>query len=76
MFTIRQSTIPPTEPPTDYVVSAAVYIILGLVLAIIAAWITHVVVSIKTSAWFLLLFGILAPPVGVIHGFGVWFGVF
>lgn len=44
--------------------------------AAIAAWITHVIVCIKASAWILLLFGCLVAPVGVIHGFGVWIGVF
>lgn len=41
-----------------------------------AAWITHVVVCIKASAWILLLFGCIIFPVGVIHGWGVWLGVF
>lgn len=41
-----------------------------------AAWVTHVIVCIKASAWVLLLFGCIVAPVGVIHGFGVWLGVF
>jgi uncharacterized membrane protein len=41
-----------------------------------AAWITHVIVCIKASAWILLLFGCIVAPVGVIHGIGVWFGAF
>lgn len=44
--------------------------------ACIAAWVTHVIVCIKASAWVLLLFGCIVVPVGVIHGFGVWLGVF
>lgn len=44
--------------------------------SLVAAWITHVIVCIKASAWILLLFGCIVAPVGVIHGFGVWFGVF
>lgn len=51
-------------------------IALAIWLACIAAWITHVVVCIKAAAWILLLFGCFIFPVGVIHGFGVWFGVF
>lgn len=50
--------------------------IIGLWLAAIAAWITHVIVCIKATAWVLLLFGCIVAPVGVIHGIGVWFGVF
>jgi hypothetical protein len=56
--------------------------IIGFTLCIIlavgtaAAWITHVIVCIKASAWVLLLFGCVVAPVGVIHGVGVWFGAF
>lgn len=48
----------------------------GAVLTFIAAWITHVVVCIKASAWILLLFGAIVAPIGIIHGIGIWFGVF
>ncbi|MDO3431148.1 hypothetical protein QWJ46_00475 [Rhizobium sp. CBN3] len=48
----------------------------GLIVGSIAAWITHVIVCIKTSAWVLLAFGCIVAPVGVIHGLGVWLGVF
>jgi hypothetical protein len=41
-----------------------------------AAWVTHVIVCIKSSAWILLLFGCVVAPVGVVHGIGVWLGVF
>lgn len=44
--------------------------------AVVAAWITHVIVCIKASAWVLLLFGCFVAPIGVIHGIGVWFGAF
>lgn len=44
--------------------------------AALAAWVTHVIVCIKASAWVLLLFGCIVAPVGVIHGIGVWVGVF
>jgi hypothetical protein len=54
----------------------AALISLALAFAVIAAWITHVIVCIKASAWVLLLFGVIVAPVGVIHGFGVWLGVF
>lgn len=46
-----------------------------LVLTFIAAWITHVVVCIGTSSWVLLAIGALVFPVGIVHGFAVWFGV-
>jgi len=40
------------------------------------AWLTHVVVSISTSKWMLLLVGSIFFPVGCVHGTGVWFGIF
>lgn len=49
---------------------------LGFLLACAAAWVTHVVVCIKTASWILLLFGAVVAPIGVIHGWGIWFGVF
>lgn len=42
----------------------------------IAAWITHVIVCIKSASWILLLFGCIVFPVGIIHGVGVWMGLF
>lgn len=42
----------------------------------VLAWLTHVVVSISTSKWMLLLVGAIFFPVGCVHGTGVWFGVF
>lgn len=57
-------------------VGSAVLGSIALLLATVAAWITHVVVCIKASAWVLLLFGCVVAPVGVIHGVGVWLGVF
>lgn len=49
---------------------------IALGLAAFAAWVTHVFVCIKASAWILLAFGCIVAPVGVIHGIGVWFGAF
>ena len=42
---------------------------------LISSWVTHVVACIKASAWILLLFGVFVPPIGWIHGIGVWFGL-
>ena len=41
-----------------------------------AAWFTHVVVSIQTAKWVLLLVGAVFFPVGCVHGTGIWFGMF
>lgn len=56
-------------------ISAALFAIAAF-FAVVAAWITHVIVCIKASAWILLAFGCIVAPVGVIHGIGIWFGVF
>lgn len=40
-----------------------------------AAMITHIVVCIKAGSWGLLIAGALLPFIGVIHGWGVWFGI-
>lgn len=42
----------------------------------VLAWLTHIVVSISTSKWILLLAGAIFFPVGCVHGTGVWFGFF
>lgn len=50
--------------------------IAGLVtfLVCFAAWITHIVVCLKTASYLLLIAGALVFPVGIIHGVGSWFG--
>ncbi|AFH20919.1 hypothetical protein CL97_gp035 [Cronobacter phage CR9] len=49
---------------------------LAVVIAAFAAWVTHVVVCIKTASWLFLIAGAILAPIGVIHGIGVWFGIF
>jgi hypothetical protein len=41
---------------------------------VFAAWITHIVVCLKTAAWGFLIAGALVFPIAWIHGTGVWFG--
>lgn len=54
------------------------YFFAGAALTILSilAMITHIGVCIKTSAWILLLFGLFFAPVGIIHGIGIWLGIF
>ena len=58
-------------------------LILSAAISSFAAWITHIVfcISAITSAGgnvlggvAMLLFGVLVPPLGVIHGWMIWFG--
>jgi hypothetical protein len=80
MFSIRNTAAKPTSTPSQLPAAGgyvALFItILLLLLGSAAAWITHVIVCIHHAAWVLLLFGCFVAPVGVIHGIGVWMGVF
>ena len=40
------------------------------------AWLTHVIVTIQNEQWVFLLAGAIFAPIGIIHGWGIWFGVF
>lgn len=42
----------------------------------LCAWLTHVVVCIKTASWVLLIIGAIFFPIGIVHGVGTWFGFF
>jgi hypothetical protein len=50
------------------------WVIIGF--SAIPAWITHVITTIQTEQWVFLLAGAICAPVGVIHGWGLWFGFF
>ena len=41
-----------------------------------AAWITHIIVCLKTATWGFLIAGAILFPVALIHGTGIWFGWF
>lgn len=47
-----------------------------LILWVVASWITHVAVCLKTAAWGFLIAGAILFPIAWIHGTGVWFGWF
>lgn len=40
------------------------------------AWLTHVVTCIQTEKWLFLIAGAIMFPIGILHGFGLWIGVF
>ncbi len=50
---------------------------IGLILGItaFAGWITHVITCIGDDRWGMLIAGGLVFPVGIIHGIGIWFGI-
>jgi hypothetical protein len=41
----------------------------------ISAWATHVITCIETQQWMFLIAGAIAAPVGIVHGVGIWLGV-
>ena len=45
-------------------------------LLVIAGWLTHIIVTIQASQWLLLLAGAILFPIGIIHGWGLWVGLF
>lgn len=47
-----------------------------LFLWIIFAWVTHIVVCLKTASWGFLIAGALLFPIAWIHGTGIWLGWF
>ncbi len=47
----------------------------AVILWVIASWLTHVVVCIKAATWLFLIAGAIFFPIAVVHGTGVWFGV-
>lgn len=62
-----------------YVLSLLALIALGV--TVVAAWVTHVVACIGAitgdevvGGVLMLLLGVVIPPLGVIHGFMIWFG--
>jgi hypothetical protein len=65
---------------------AASAVIIGVGVAV-AGWFTHLIVAIQvltssgdlaTTVGYavLLVLGVVIPPIGALHGIGIWFGVF
>lgn len=48
----------------------------ALIIWVIASWLTHIVVCLKTASWGFLIAGALLVPIAWIHGTGIWFGIF
>lgn len=46
-----------------------------LVLSAIPAWLTHIYVCFTTEAYGFLIAGAICAPVAVVHGWGIWLGV-
>lgn len=48
--------------------------IIGILLGV-AGWVTHVITCINNENWLFLIAGAVCAPVGAIHGWGIWLGV-
>lgn len=57
----------------DVIAKAYLTVIVASLIAA-AAWLTHVIVCIKTANYLFLIAGGLVAPIGVLHGLGVWIG--
>lgn len=51
------------------------YALVLFFIACFAAWLTHIIHCLLAAKYLLLIAGAFIAPVGVIHGFGIWFGV-
>jgi len=51
-------------------------LIVGTILIVnISAWGTHVLNCIEAEQWGFLIAGAIAFPIAIVHGFGIWFGM-
>jgi hypothetical protein len=41
-----------------------------------AAWLTHVITCLQESHWGFLIAGAIMFPIAIVHGVGIWFGIF
>ena len=48
----------------------------ALVAWVVLSWLTHIIVCLKTAAWGFLIAGAILFPIAVIHGTGLWLGIF
>jgi hypothetical protein len=42
-------------------------------IACLVAWLTHIFTSFAQGTWGFLIAGAIFPPIGVLHGFYIWF---
>lgn len=46
-----------------------------ILLWVVASWLTHVITCLATASWGFLVAGAIFFPVAVVHGTGIWLGV-
>lgn len=60
----------------DFKEFVAALILFTLIVSVPAAWFTHVFVCLMNESWGFLIAGAIVIPIAVIHGYGIWLGVF
>lgn len=48
---------------------------LVFVIIMIASWFTHVLTCLDEERWGFLIAGAIMFPIAIVHGIGIWFGV-
>ena len=46
-----------------------------MIILSIPAWITHIIYCLRNDEWGFLIAGAIVAPIGVIHGWLIWFGL-
>ena len=60
---------------SDNSVVALLIFFICLALASFGAWGTHVISCLMDERWGFLIAGAIAVPIAVLHGVGIWFGI-
>ena len=46
-----------------------------IVIASVCAWFTHLFVCFSDDRWGFLIAGAIMFPIAIVHGVGIWFGI-
>ncbi|MBZ9683128.1 hypothetical protein LB531_20940 [Mesorhizobium sp. CO1-1-2] len=46
----------------------------AIMIATLGGWVTHLYVCFTAQLWGFLIAGAIFFPIGVVHGWGIWFG--
>lgn len=52
-----------------------IWVLLGVFFTFFFAWVTHVVSCLLAGLWGFLIAGAILFPIGIVHGIGIWFGL-
>lgn len=52
-----------------------VFGLVALIIITMGAWIQHIITCINDAEWLFLIAGAILPFIGMIHGWGIWLGV-